>query len=306
MAGGSKGFFPRRSWPHWRQACRIPSADYFDLIVGTSTGGIIAIGLGLGLSATDVLRFYEDHGPAIFGGNRFVRGLRHWGRSKYDQEPLRTALGKAFGDRKLGESLKRLVIPSLNLDTGEVHIWKTAHHPRLQIDYKKKAVEAALATAAAPSYFPTFRSESGSPLVDGGMWANNPCAVGVVEAIGILGWDRADVHVLSLGCTTSVMSIKADDWWPKGKLAWAKHVADVFMAGQSSSALGMSEHLLGNKDQIIRISPSVASTRYDLDRISEIPSLRGLGESEARKALPVLLPVFFKDTVDPFQPCHSV
>ena len=78
--------------------------------MGTSTGGIIAIGLGLGLSAKEILRFYEEHGPTIFCGNRFARTLRQLGISKYDAAGLREALEVVFGDRRLGESTRRLVV----------------------------------------------------------------------------------------------------------------------------------------------------------------------------------------------------
>ena len=129
-------------------------ANYFDLIVGTSTGGIIALGLGLGLPAKELLAFYEEHGPTIFKGNRVLRLLRWLGTSKYSSTPLENALRSCFGDKRLGDSKKRLVIPSLNLENGEVYIYKTAHHPRLERDYKEDAVEVALKTAAAPTYFP--------------------------------------------------------------------------------------------------------------------------------------------------------
>jgi patatin-like phospholipase/acyl hydrolase len=94
----------------WKQLGR-SVADYFDLIVGTSTGGIIALGLGLGLSANDLLRFYEEHGPGIFNGNGRVRWIRQFFRAKYNPEPLRRSLSEAYGPRRLGDSRKRLVIP---------------------------------------------------------------------------------------------------------------------------------------------------------------------------------------------------
>src|SRR5262249_55488929 len=146
--------------------------DYFDLIVGTSTGGIIALALGLGLSAQETLGFYERHGPAIFYGNRRFRSFRRWFRAKYDPGPLRSALEEAFGQRKLGESTKRLVIPSFNVETGEIHVWKTSHDAGSERDYRTRVVDVALSTAAAPTYFPTHELECGTPLIDGGMWAN--------------------------------------------------------------------------------------------------------------------------------------
>ena len=200
--------------------------------------------MGLGLSASEILRFYEERGPEIFCGGRVIRKLRQLGLSKYSAKPLRAALQTVFGERRLGDSHKRLVVPSSNLDTGEVHVWKTSHHPRLERDYKERAVEVALSTAAAPTFFPTHRSAAGTPLLDGGMWANNPVAIAVTEAIGVLGWSRDDVSVLSLGCTTSPIHVGMGRNKALGWLYWGPRLIDVFMASQSSGALGMATHLL--------------------------------------------------------------
>ncbi len=173
-------------------------ADYFDLIVGTSTGGIDTLGLGYQLRATfTTLREPDRH----LGGNRIVKSIRRFRVAKYSDRPLRNALETVFGERKLGESSKRLVIPSLNLDTGEVYINKTAHHSKFERDYKKKVVDVALATAAAPTFFPTHQSAVGTPLIDGGVYANNPTGLAAVEAIGVLNWPKGLLRVLSLGCT---------------------------------------------------------------------------------------------------------
>ncbi len=172
--GGIKGVFPASFLTEIEKQTGRNIADYFDLIVGTSTGGIIALGLGMGFSAANILDFYEKNCDAIFSGNRFLKCLRHLYLSKYSSEPLKNALEKTFGNRKLGESSKRLVIPSLCLENGEVHIFKTAHNQRFMYDYKERVVDVALATAAAPTYFPTHRLAAGTPLVDGGMWVNNP------------------------------------------------------------------------------------------------------------------------------------
>jgi patatin-like phospholipase/acyl hydrolase len=301
--GGIRGVFPASFLASVEQAVGRNVGDFFDLVVGTSTGGIIALGLGLGWSAADVKKFYDELGPSIFAGNRVLRFLRHWGRAKYSAQPLHDALVKSFGDRKLGESRLRLVIPSLNLETGEVHIFKTAHHPRLEIDYRARAVDVALATAAAPSYFPAHRLTPGVPLADGGVFANNPIAIGVVEAIGMLGWAPADVRVLSLGCTAPPFNVDMARKWALGKLYWAAKVTDVFMSGQASAALGMAQHLIG-KPNVIRISPVVPEGRYGLDRTSGLWALAGLGTTEARKALPSLRPMFFEEPAEAFVPCR--
>jgi uncharacterized protein len=263
------------------------------------------LALGLGLSGRQTLEFYEQHGPSIFYGDRRFRAFRGWFRAKYDPRPLRTALKEVFGQRTLGESNKRLVIPAFNIDTGEVHIWKTSHHPRFETDYKNPAVEVALSTAAAPTYFPTHRLACGTPLLDGGMWANNPVAVAVVEAIGILKWPADSLRVLSVGCTTTPLNV---DWGKRhslGKFGWVEKIADVFMAGQSSGAMGMALHLIPDCQNLVRISPSVGE-RYAVDTEDEIPSLKGLGASVARQTLSSLRPLFFEQPVTAhFRPYHS-
>lgn len=302
--GGIKGVFPASFLASIEDALGSRVADYFDLIVGTSTGGIIALGLGLGYSAADILALYETHGPAVFGRG-LLGGLRGWFNPRYDSRPLHDALRAQFGDRRLGESSKRLVIPSLNLETGEVYIFKTAHHERFERDYKVPAVTVAMATAAAPIYFPAHRTAAGTPLVDGGTWANNPTGMAVVEAIGILGWAAADLWVLSIGCTTQPFTLGRGPLDSLGLRRWALKLVDMFMTAQSFASHGTAVVLIGH-DHIYRISPSVASGRFSLDGVREINSLKGLGDAEARKALPALRPTFFGEPAEPFTPYRTL
>jgi len=278
--------------------------DLFDLIVGTSTGGIVALGLGLDLSAREILAFYVNRGAQVFRGSRFLRAVRWLGAAKYDPRPLRASLQDIFGDRKLGESRNRLVIPALNLETGEVYVYKTAHHSRFERDYRERAVDVALATAAAPTYFPAHRSAAGLPLIDGGMW-HNPTGVAVVEAIGVLDWPRDSLRVLSLGCTAEPLSVALGRHWSLGAAYWALKAADVFLAGQSSAALDTAKLLVGEAN-LVRICPQVAPGRFGLDTVKEIDSFKGLGNSEARNALPRLRPMFFQSVADPFEPLYRV
>ena len=302
--GGIKGVFPASFLATVEDTIEDNIANYFDLIVGTSTGGIIALGLGLGLSAKELLAFYEEHGPTIFKGNRGLRWLRWLGTSKYSKTPLENALKCCFGDRRLGDSKKRLVIPSLNLENGEVHIYKTAHHPRLEMDYKENAVDVAMATASAPTYFPTHRSIAGIPLIDGGLWANNPVGMAVVEAITLLDWPRDSLKVLSVGCTTEPLNVNLGRRIPLGRPYWAFKLLDVFMHVQSHASLGTALLLAGH-DNVVRIDKDVSQGKFGLDKTKEIDSLRGLGVSEARYALPKLREVFLGDHVEQFVPFHK-
>lgn len=303
--GGIKGVFPAAFLASIEEEIDRPVAEYFDLIVGTSTGGIIAIGLGLGFSAHDLLNFYEREGPEIFGGNRGLRLLKSVNSSKYDSGPLRRALVGALGARKLGESNTRLVIPALDLESGRVHVKKTAHHARCERDFRDDAVDVAMATASAPTYFPTYRSQRGVPLIDGGVWANNPSGVAAVEAIGVLGWQQGSINLLSVGCTDSLLSVQAHRNRPMGLRHWSTEIMSVVMAGQSSGAIGTAQLLLGH-DHVYRVSPVVGAGRYRLDRVRDLPALRGLGAAEARVHLPRLRTHFFSRVAEPFLPTRTL
>ena len=100
--GGIKGVFPASFLATVEDSIGNNVADYFDLIVGTSTGGIITLGLGLGLSAQEILAFYEESGPRIFKGNRLLRSLRWFGISKYGKGPLEKALKGLFRSEETG------------------------------------------------------------------------------------------------------------------------------------------------------------------------------------------------------------
>ncbi len=302
--GGIRGILPAALLATLEDAIGAPLVDHFDLIVGTSTGGIIALGLGAGLTAEQIRDFYTDHARDIFPGARLPRMLRHLAIGKYDSGSLRSALTAAVGETKLGESKTRLVIPSVNLENGDVHIYKTSHHPRLERDHKERMVDVALATTAAPSYLPTFTTSGGIPLLDGGLFANNPTGLAVVEAIGLLGWPRDELRVLSLGCGTAPLDVGLGRRRNMGSLYWAAKVVNVIMSAQSSSSHGTAQLLAGHNN-VTRVDPIVPGGRFALDGIGELASLRGLGEHAARIALPTLRPVFFDRPAESFHPQRS-
>lgn len=303
--GGIKGVFPAAFLACLEEQVAAPAGKYFDLIVGTSTGGILALGLGLGFSAKDLLAFYEGLGPKVFTSGLGTKLLRRLGLPKYSPLPLREALTAKFGERRLGESSTRLMVPSMNMDSGEVHVFKTAHHARLERDYKETAVNIAMATAAAPTYFPPHMSTSGIPFIDGGMWANSPVGFAVVEAIGVLGWERTELEVLSLGCTATPFNQRLDWSFGGGELFWARKTSQTFMSGQASGSLGIAK-LLAGEDHIHRFNPVAPDDKFSLDGVKAIPTLKGYGYAEARKALPKVKPLFFAKPAEPFTPFHKL
>lgn len=302
--GGIKGVFTLGFLSQMEEYSGKSINDYFDLIVGTSTGGIIALGLGKGFSATDLLCFYEKMGKEIFSGNRFVKFIKHIGFSKYKNEILKKCLDEKFGETRLGESKIRLVIPSQNLDTGEVHLYKTAHHINLKGDYKLKMSNIALATSAAPTYFPTFQAENGLYLIDGGIYANNPVAIAAVEATGLLNWTSAEIKILSVGCTNEPIDIQLAKSIPLGRAYWAFKSLDLIMRGQSSSAIGMAKHLTNYS--VTRIDETVAKGKFCLDSLKGIQNLKGLGQEKGRIEYQNIKDIFFCEPAEKFEPIYKI
>ena len=153
--GGIKGVFPASFLAEVETALGITSAaQYFDLIAGTSVGGILALGLGLGFTAHQLTEFLVSLGPGIFPPTSKPTLRLLLGLDRYNPAPLRSALSELFGKKTLADSQVRLLIPSFDANKADIHIYKTAHSNRLMMDYRVEAVEVAMATAAAPTYFP--------------------------------------------------------------------------------------------------------------------------------------------------------
>ena len=129
--GGIRGIFSAAVLAAIEEDLRVKVIDHFDMIAGTSTGGIIAVALGLGLTPKQIVDFYLQEGKLIFANPFGVNSVRRLFTSKFDNRPLIAALKRCFGDRKFGESSKRLVIPAYNLGEDDVYIFRTAHHERL-------------------------------------------------------------------------------------------------------------------------------------------------------------------------------
>jgi hypothetical protein len=318
--GGIKGTMPAAFLAALEEDLAEPIGSYFDLVAGTSTGGIIALGLGLGKTAKELLDLYERRGPIIFGQadddgpeagkvRKFWRSLRansRWAiRPKHDKGVLAQELGAVLGDVQIGRSRTRLIIPAWDADLRGPYIFKTAHHERLKTDFRRTVLDAALATAAAPTYYGRHRTADDIGLTDGGTWANNPTALAVVEAITLLGWDPADLRILSIGCLDEVYMLPESP----GVAGLGLKALNLYADGQSHGALGMAKLLTGHPydgDRIYRYSPSVPSGIFSLDDTSKISRLKGIGMSAARNAKPHLAPIFFSEPAEAFVPVYQL
>lgn len=290
--GGIKGLFAAAALAAIEEDLRCDITQHFDLITGTSTGGVIALGLGLGLRPSQIVDFYLSEGEGIFPGWLGLKSLQHWVMRKFSQKPLMSALQKCFKDKRLADSKKRLVIPAYNLGEDDVYIFRTPHAERLKRDYKLPAWKVALATSAAPTFFPCCRHIDSLRLIDGGVWANNPTMVGIVEAHGTLGIPLSSIHVLSIGAS-EVVNHRRNKLNSGGILAWAmgNSAVDLIMRGQSIGVQNQASFLLG-KDRVVRLNPQVAAGEFSLDGVHKAADLVGKAAHFSRTFMPTYLETF--------------
>lgn len=317
--GGVKGAFTAQLLASWEEDTKLRIVDHFDLIAGTSTGGIIALGLGLGLPASDIVEFYVKHGPSIFPNEgpiqRKLLGMGHFFRSKYSQAPLRAALAAVFGDRKLGEAKTRLLLTSYDATAGRIFVMKTAHHERFKYDYNNPAVDVALATSAAPTFFDpaVLPGYKGTTYVDGGVWANNPTLAAIIEARSFLGVAFERMDVLSVGTTQETSQLIAQlsrgplSWVAPGVLRWAPHLLGLMFAAQMQSSEAMARLL--TYDRVLRVNKQVDHNWVSLDSADKIQDLLALGRGKAveKEVLAQVKSRFLNGVpVRPFSPCYAV
>lgn len=300
--GGIKGLFSAAVLAKLEDDLHVTITDHFDLIVGTSTGGIIALALGLGIKPREIVQFYVEKGPKIFKSPLGINRIRHWFQHKFSQTPLRASLQECFGDKRLADSKKRLVIPSYNLGEDDVYLFKTPHHERLKRDFKTPMWKVALATSAAPTFFPTFKDVDSIRLIDGGVWANNPSMVGIVEAVSMLGTPLQAISIFSLGTSDAVVQRQGRLNWG-GKILWVNSAVDVIMRGQSLGVHKQALHLLG-EEKVKRLDPKVPETLFALDRLTTA-ELLSKAAHESRIFGPTFEKVFKPHIASEYKPLYT-
>ena len=200
--GGIRGIHTARILEIMEQHLGEPVARRFDLLCGTSIGGILALGLALERPASELRELMTENREEIFA-RPLSRRLFSWLRATHSAQQLRNLLSETFGDANLGDLTHAVLVPAVDASAGSAVMFKTPHHPSLKTDHRRRLVDVALATAAAPTYFPVFRAPDSRLYVDGGLVANHPGLCGLHEAEVFFGRQTSDVHILAIG-TASV------------------------------------------------------------------------------------------------------
>ena len=228
------------------------------------------------------------------------RPKRYYWRYHYERDTLEGILRDKLGDRLFGESKVRLCIPAFEGKHSEVFVFKTPHHPDYKFDRFERMVTVGLATSAAPTYFRPL-DHGGYTLVDGGVWANNPTMLAVIEALICFDIGRDQIDVLSLGCGDDPYVVSQTQIDHGGKLAWS----DVIFAAmrlQSLAATNQARLLLGPAS-IIRVDAPTSEQAIALDdwrrAVDELqPAARRAVEKDG---LPIR-DIFLQQTANPYRP----
>lgn len=194
--GGVRGIFQATFLRDLEKEVGQKLKEAFDLIAGTSTGAILALSLALDVPLGKVFEFYRDKAPSIFRP-RFLAALRRG--PKYSNTALRHALEELFFERRLADTDKLVIAAAATLDRFDHRIFSNIGHLSTT-DPDLLAVEVALASAAAPTYFaPIQPNRRERTYVDGGVWANSPSLLAILVAHRHLNIPLEDIRVLSIG-----------------------------------------------------------------------------------------------------------
>lgn len=250
--GGIRGLIAAKVLEHIESRLKVPLAQVFDIMVGTSTGGIIVSLLNVPdehirpkYSAQDIVKLYKNFGNTVFNQSfwHHITTFNGWIGSKYNEKNLEKFLKKHLGNTKIGDTLSNVVIPTFDLVNFDTEFFTTRQG---QKDESRNFYlrDLARATSAAPTYFPPFRLKEKKgdkiieyTLVDGGVVINNPAISAYIEGINLFE-EETDFLYVSIGTgdisqIDKQHAISYNSVANAGKVGWASHILDMIMEGAS-------------------------------------------------------------------------
>ncbi|MBX3619590.1 MAG: patatin-like phospholipase family protein [Rhizobacter sp.] len=302
--GGFLGLYSATVLEGLEARAGMPLGRCFDLIAGTSIGGLLSLALAYEVPMSRLVRLFVDHGPEVFSSRALPSGavsrLLDLSRSvfgpKYSGEALRRALQSVLGDVRLADAAHRVVVPAVDVGRCRTKIFKTPHAPTSRGDGTLRAVDVAMATCAAPAYFPGVRV--GRRLfADGGLYAVAPDQVALHELEHFMGIDLGRVSMLSIGTATShykpaegvTDDAGAVEWMSRGRLIL------TLISVQQQHVYAMVQDRLGD-ERYLRLDatwPSEAGLGIDVATRKATEVLTALGRQTLAEA-PRQLDAFLK------------
>jgi patatin-like phospholipase/acyl hydrolase len=265
--GGIRGLIPALVLTELERRASRRTFEMFDLIAGTSTGGILACALCApdALPASELVRLYTEEGPKIFDRSLFQRiqsadGLLD---EKYDDAALDSALERFLEHKRLAETRPDLIVPSYDTALPGPYFFKTtkAKETPETDDFPLSLV--ARPTSAAPTYFEALEAGD-KALIDGGVFATNPAMCALAEVLNREDVRPRDVVLLSLGCGQRTEKHSFDQIKDWGLVTWARPILDVVFDGVSDAVNYQLERVL-SPDRYLRLQVELTLASDDLD-----------------------------------------
>jgi patatin-like phospholipase/acyl hydrolase len=262
-------------------------AECFNVMSGTSTGGIIVLLLNTPgannepkFRAENIVNFYQNFGPKVFYQSAWRRivTFNGWFGEKYSTENLEESLQEYFGDTRLRHSISSLIIPAYDISQDDIIFFKTE---KAQLDLARDFYfkDIARATSAAPTYFypasiKDINQQKSYDLVDGGVAINNPTISACVHAIKLFGKDN-DFLVISLGTGTNYGAPQGKlsyggekEIKSGGKLDWAASIVPIMMYAANDAVDYQMNELFtsdGSVKKYFRFQPILSSEHVEMD-----------------------------------------
>ena len=271
--GGYRGLYTAKLLHLLEEKYGYPLAGHFDLITGTSIGGIIALALAKEIPTSDIIDAFINHPSEIFSPNRF--SFNGHIRSKYNSNGLKSVFSKnSLLGKELMEDLRhRLVIPAINISTGTLKVFRSPPTHPCGYDRKIPLIDVALSTSAAPGFFPAHTYD-GVTYIDGGLTSNAPGLVGYHEVKKFISeyenykYDDSEIHLLSistLGDRFTVNHPNAGKGLFNGNFYWAKKVPYITISALEKHSDNLLRHLLSESNYLLLDEPLSLNEKMSID-----------------------------------------
>ncbi len=274
--GGTRGIYTAQLLTQVEHVFDVRIKNCFDLIVGTSTGAIIAGAAVCDIPMDEIVELFETEAPDIFR-KRWYRNPLFF--SKYSNEKLAQIIAKHIPAKSLSEISTPLMITSSEITKSEMHIFRSNYIKKLEeSDYSDGDVclrDAIVASCAVPTFFAPKQVKS-HLLADGGLWANNPSIAAYAEALTNFGKEPTQVKIISIGTGHSASMYRNKRGW--GFLSgWGGvKIVSYVMTLQSHTSANLARLLL--KENYLRIDPAIDF--WDLDTIRQLANLQSMASRD--------------------------
>jgi len=286
--GGIRGLIPALILAEIEEKTGKPISSLFDLIAGTSTGGLLAIALSVSdvygkpkLTAKEMVDIYLNRSDEIFKRSIFHRlqAIDSIRDEKYQKDGFINILDDLLGATTMKDTLTEIIIPAYETERRIPWFFKSIHakNPEKK-NYDFFLKDIALATSAAPTYFEPhkvkYEETNYLSFVDGGLFANNPTMCALIDAKVFFGKDEKEVNIVSLGTGQMNKRYDFDDIKDWGLINWARPVIDCTFDGMNDT-VDYQVNKLVPKERYFRFQTELINSSDELDDISD-NNLRGL------------------------------